>query len=831
MLFTCVISLVIAAIQAAKAGTCQPMDFQWVRQVRGLQPLCATSDPSGNAYIGGILVAPSAMFDSIQLEKSGSYDAVVAKYDGSGNALWAFQAKGNSGTDAAIQGLAIDALGNLFAVGSFTGTLDLGPTQMSSESSDGFLMKMAPDGQVIWARLITGPDTTYASQVAVDAANNCYVSGLFYQSCAFGGTNLVSAGAADTYLAKFSPSGDLLWGRQVASASYETPSALVVTPSGNAYLAGEFRDSTSFGSINFSGSYSLNCFIAKYGPTGDVEWVQSAGGQANSQIRSASLDPSGNLYVGGFFESNIVFAGSSLIPARGRQDFFAAKLSSQGNLQWIRTGGAYTGYTGVALNSISVSPSGKVYIGADYYGTNDFGCGRVSSRNDRDALIIAYSTEGNFFSSQQWGGDSFDHVQSVAPYGPFNSYVVGMSSFSSTFGSTNLTGNGAYLAKAVPVGAPAVFLNGSRVFSGKAYARGFGTLSLTTSFTGGTILYTLDGSDPTVSGRFYTGPFQVKQSALLRVVAYNGDFTQFVHADPVEVVILPTMTASTDGGGTVAIDPPSGAYSSNGTATLTATPLPGWTFLQWLGDATGTNPVVSVEMSKKRCVQAVFGTTLSTAVVGSGTVAVSPTPTFYPYGSNVRLTALPASGAYLALWGNAASGTNNPLTFSVTNANPTLTAVFASLAGGSLRSLAVQPTGAGSVQRSPYANTYTNGARVTLTAVPEPGQQFLGWTGAASGTSNPLVVTLDSSKVVGATFTDGPRLVLPPCANDVNPFRGWLVGGVGGSFLVESTTNLPATATDWQPVATLTNNLGTIQFEDATTTNSPRRFYRGSIKP
>jgi hypothetical protein len=318
---------------------------------------------------------------------------------------------------------------------------------------------------------------------------------------------------------------------------------------------------------------------------------------------------------------------------------------------------------------------------------------------------------------------------------------------------------------------------------------------------------------------------------LLRVVAYNGDFTQFVHADPVELVIVSTMTASTDGGGTITIDPPSGAYSSNGTATLVANPLPGWTFLQWLGDAVGTNPVVNVEMSENRCVQAIFGTPLNTSVVGSGTLATGPASTLYPYGTQVRLSALPQPASYLALWGNAASGTNNPLTFTVTNASPTVTAVFAALPSGALRSLAVQSVGAGNVERAPYANTYTNAGLVTLTAMPEPGQQFLGWTGAATGTNNPLVVTLNSNKVVTATFTDGPRLVLPPCAQDTKPFRAWLMGGLGSTFLIESSTNLSLPSTNWLPAGKVTNSLGVAQFEDASTTNARQRFYRAVARP
>jgi uncharacterized repeat protein (TIGR02543 family) len=44
------------------------------------------------------------------------------------------------------------------------------------------------------------------------------------------------------------------------------------------------------------------------------------------------------------------------------------------------------------------------------------------------------------------------------------------------------------------------------------------------------------------------------------------------------------------------------------------------------------------------------------------------------------------------------------------------------------------------------------GTTATLTATPNPGYRFAGWTGDASGTTNPLTIQMDSDKNVGATF-------------------------------------------------------------------------------
>ena len=50
------------------------------------------------------------------------------------------------------------------------------------------------------------------------------------------------------------------------------------------------------------------------------------------------------------------------------------------------------------------------------------------------------------------------------------------------------------------------------------------------------------------------------------------------------------------------------------------------------------------------------------------------------------------------------------------------------------------------------AGEYDPGTSATLTATPDAGYAFTGWTGDASGTTNPLSLTMDADKTVGATF-------------------------------------------------------------------------------
>ncbi|WP_114778196.1 InlB B-repeat-containing protein [Botryobacter ruber] len=141
---------------------------------------------------------------------------------------------------------------------------------------------------------------------------------------------------------------------------------------------------------------------------------------------------------------------------------------------------------------------------------------------------------------------------------------------------------------------------------------------------------------------------------------------------------------------------------------------------------------------------------LSVSTSGSGTVTKNPNQTTYDSGSTVSLTASPASGYAFAGWSGDASGTTNPLSVTM-NSNKSITATFTAVSSGEY-SLSVSTTGSGTVTKSPDQATYTSGSTVTLEATPASGYTFSGWSGDASGTTNPLAVTMNSNKNITANF-------------------------------------------------------------------------------
>ena len=152
------------------------------------------------------------------------------------------------------------------------------------------------------------------------------------------------------------------------------------------------------------------------------------------------------------------------------------------------------------------------------------------------------------------------------------------------------------------------------------------------------------------------------------------------------------------------------------------------------------------------------GYTLTVYSQGSGTIAENPTNSSYPSGVTVTLTATPSTGWYFANWSGNASGTNNPLNV-VMNSDLVITGAF--LAYPSY-TLSLVTNGQGTIALNPPGESYYSNTTVTATATPAAGWLFTGWSGAATGSVNPLNVSVDANSSLTGTFVQLPAFDLEP---------------------------------------------------------------------
>ena len=149
---------------------------------------------------------------------------------------------------------------------------------------------------------------------------------------------------------------------------------------------------------------------------------------------------------------------------------------------------------------------------------------------------------------------------------------------------------------------------------------------------------------------------------------------------------------------------------------------------------------------------AVTSYTLTVATSGSGTTNPAAGTHTYASGTSVTVTATPASGYAFTGWSGAATGTTNPVTIAM-DGNKTLTANFEAAASDYTLTVATAGSGSGTTNPAAGTHTYASGTPVAVTATPASGATFTGWSGAATGTANPVTITMDGNKALTASFS------------------------------------------------------------------------------
>ncbi len=131
------------------------------------------------------------------------------------------------------------------------------------------------------------------------------------------------------------------------------------------------------------------------------------------------------------------------------------------------------------------------------------------------------------------------------------------------------------------------------------------------------------------------------------------------------------------------------------------------------------------------------------AISPSGAVGVAD-------GATPAFTISPNTGYSVAdvLVNGVSVGAVSSYTFAPVHSNQTIAASFTI----NRYTLNVTTVGSGTVGKSPDQPLYDHGTLVTLTATPGAGSSFQGWSGDATGATNPLSVTMTSNQNITATF-------------------------------------------------------------------------------
>jgi type IX secretion system substrate protein/beta-propeller repeat-containing protein len=315
------------------------------------------SDKFGNIYITGVFDSLTLTFNSYVLTNSGSYDSFIAKYDSSGNILWASRA-GGTGDDESYS-VTSDLFGNAYITGYFTSSSIIfnSDTLNALGSGDFFLAKYDSSGNVLWGKRAGGANQDIGQSVSTNASGDVYVTGYFNsQSIIFGMDTLFHP--AFDFFVKYDASGNVLMAKSFTGG---IPYNIVLDSMDNVYMIGAMISPFTFDTITLQVPLGSTdpIFIIKCDSLGHALWAKTlaSGGDDNSDI---ALGANGSIYIGGdFYKVNPFIIGNDTLILIGEENVFVAKLSysSSQSVSEIISIGEYTLYPNPFLNSVSIKSS------------------------------------------------------------------------------------------------------------------------------------------------------------------------------------------------------------------------------------------------------------------------------------------------------------------------------------------------------------------------------------------------------------------------------------------------------------------------------------------
>jgi uncharacterized delta-60 repeat protein len=339
-----------------QAATTGPVSQEWAIQYNG-------KEPSSNDLPQSMVVDANGFTYVTGYSHSfatGNYDCATVKYSPSGRQLWVAIYDGPAhGLDVASD-VAVDAAGNVYVTGYST----------TPTSLDYVTIKYSPNGQQVWLASYNGPGDKGdgATNLKLDAASNVYVTG-----------SATTSSGQQQWVAFYDGPANLT----------DQPVDLALDAAGNVYVTG----------TSASGSGRDDYATVKYSPSGQQLWAARYNGPAsgNDQAVELALDAAANVYVTGISDT----------PAGGQEDYVTLKYTSNGQQLWVaRFNGQGNGSDRVT--GLAVDADGNAYVtgGSDFhYATLKY------SPSGQQQWLATYA--GSLYSSDRASDIAVDPTGSV----------------------------------------------------------------------------------------------------------------------------------------------------------------------------------------------------------------------------------------------------------------------------------------------------------------------------------------------------------------------------------------------------------------------------------
>jgi len=301
---------------------------------------------TGFYYLHSVTIGSTTLINSSDSTNISPYGVVyrsnifVAKYDTSGNVLWAKDLSGDDPGGGGQAGITVTKDGTAFLCGFYLNSfINIGATKLTSTSltyGTFYVARLAANGTILWAKNLI-PESEITS-VAVDNDGNFYITGTYSGDRLIVGKDIiVGTHYGNFFIAKYNALGNVLWAHSanVTNAYGEFfGGRLAVDDCHNIWVSGMDGDVPS-DSIEFGG-YVLPVnpntenipFFLKYTADGNCEDGFAFLSNGSGDVPLVACDSRGSLYIASAIPRPTLSLGNlTLYNNYSANKFFEAKYT------------------------------------------------------------------------------------------------------------------------------------------------------------------------------------------------------------------------------------------------------------------------------------------------------------------------------------------------------------------------------------------------------------------------------------------------------------------------------------------------------------------------
>jgi hypothetical protein len=353
-------------------------------------------------------------------------DAFIARLGPGGEHVWSSRLGGPD--DQVASSVAVASNGDVVAGGSFRGTVMLGGDRYTASIRDVLLTRFDGAGGLVDHARFGGPGAQELLALALDSNDRLALCGRFTGTTDFGGGPIVHAGGTgdDAFLAVLDAQGGHVLSERYGGMLQDACLDVAFDAGGNVVFAGTFAEAIDLGGGPLPSAGQADAFVAKLSPSGAHVFSRAWGDPGAQGMRAVAVDSAGNVIVAGFFTGSVDFGGGPLQSA-GAADFVLVGLGPDGAHRYSVRFGDASAQCDQNLEcriALAVTPADEVLLAGHLRGTIDFGGDPLAAVDVEDVFVARFDADGNHLASARYGESGVQAALSVAS-DPFGRAVIG----------------------------------------------------------------------------------------------------------------------------------------------------------------------------------------------------------------------------------------------------------------------------------------------------------------------------------------------------------------------------------------------------------------------